>query len=284
MQKLGAGSKKLYLLSSWLVPVMPLGIAFLSWINSLNSKTPWLHNRTLLLEVLTKVQGESDYIYFVLWLVFFISVCYKHLGDPWAAEKLQFVLDRYQNGAFNKGEIPHGAPKDHNRVTLFRHQRIFAWWKIKHWSCKAWAPWGDHGAFDHYLVPVMRSGHLSQQSKALFWVSDESDKTEGIAGRAWSTGQAVDVANLPSITRTTKPRTMQRYADQTFCPADMVRAYAQGNRPTPRSVVAIPVERYGKLWGVVVLDSRYEQGVSRRAVEEYQMTVALIGHLLEKVS
>lgn len=284
MQKLGAGNKVLYRFSSWIVSLVPLGIALLSWINGLSDQTAWLKNRTLLIEVFTKIQAYSDYIYFALWVSLLISACYKRLGDPWAAEKLQFVLDRYQNGAFDKGKIPQDAPKDHNRVTLFRYQRIFAWWAVRHWTSKTWVPWGDHSPFDNYLVPVMRSGHLSQRSRALFLVSDESDKTEGIAGRAWSTGNAVDVANLPEIKNDTKQRTMTKYANQTFCPVRMVESYARSNRPTPRSVVAIPVERYGKMWGVVVLDSRYEQGVSRRAVEEYQMTVALIGHLLEKVS
>lgn len=52
----------------------------------------------------------------------------------------------------------------------------------------------------------------------------------------------------------------------------------------PCSIVAIPIERRGKMWGVIVLDSRYPEGVTDKAVEDYRLTVALVGHLLERAS
>ena len=44
----------------------------------------------------------------------------------------------------------------------------------------------------------------------------------------------------------------------------------------------MPVECKGKLWGVIVLDSMTSGGVTSESVEHYTLTVALIGHLLEK--
>ncbi|MCX5590894.1 hypothetical protein [Alcaligenes endophyticus] len=279
MKRLGARSKGLYALSTWLVPVMPLAVALLSWCNGLDGTEAWLANRPNVFAFIERIQIISFWLYVICWSVFIWAVIYKRKGDPWLVEKLQFILDRYQEGAFNAEA---GTPKDHNRVTLFRHQKGFF---VRHWSAKSglW-PWGDYHPFSSFLVPVLRSGHISKKTAIAFHVSDASDKTEGIAGMAWSCGEALCVTDLPEMIAVSGVRQKNTYAEKTYCDKRMIEDYINRKRNMPRSIVAIPVERKGKIWGVVVADSRSPKGVTESAVENYRLTVALIGHLLERAS
>lgn len=282
MRRLGARSKKLYILSTWLVPVMPLMIALISWCNGLDGSERWLANRPVVYGFLKRIQDISVWLYLACWPTFFWAVFYKRKGDPWLVEKLQFILDRYQEGAFNLEECPDETPKDHNRVTLFRYQK---WGFVRHWSATKWYwPWGRHHPFSSFLVPVLRSGHMSQKTAIAFHVSDDSDKTEGVAGKAWSCGEALSVIDLPLMDPSSRNRPKTVYAGRTFCDIEMIEVYIRRKRNMPRSIVAIPVERHGRIWGIVVADSRYQQGVDDSAVENYRLTVALIGHLLERAS
>lgn len=260
---------------------MPIVIALITWLNGLDGTAEWLAKRPNVFAVIRRVQEFSFWLYAFCWPLFFLAVWYKRKGDPWLVEKIQFILDRYQQGAFDLANCPPDPPKDHNRVTLFRHQKGFF---VRHWSCKRFWPWGKHTPLCDFLVPVMRSGHMSKKTSIAFFVSDDSDKTEGIAGQAYARRGAVCVANLPEMNAATGVRAKKDYADRTFCDTRMIASYISKERPMPRSAVAIPVERHGNIWGVIVLDSRYPYGVTDRAVEHYSLTVALVGHLLERAS
>lgn len=282
MNRLGAGSKNLYRLSTWLVPVMPLVIALITWCNGLDGTEEWLKNRPNVFALVERFQKISFWLYAICWPMFAWAIYYRKRGDPWLVEQLQFILDRYQAGAFNSEAYPTGTPIDHNRVTLFRYQKGFF---VRHWSATSWYwPWGDHWPLSNFLLPVMRSGHTSKKSSVAFRVSDDSDDTEGVAGQAWACGQPLCLTKLPIMNATTKPRAKTVYSGRTYCDQKMIEKYIQRNRPMPCSIVAIPVERYGKMWGVIVLDSRYAEGVTDNAVENYRLTVALIGRLLERAS
>lgn len=279
---MGARSKKLYMISSWLVPIMPLVIALIGWCNNLNGTEVWLVNRPNVWQIVQRMQEVSFELYIFSWLMFFGAVFYKRQGDPWLVEKLQFILDRYQDGAFHIDSEQIAAPKDHNRVTLFRYQKG---WFVRHWSAKYWYwPWGKHSPFTSFLVPVLRSGHISKKTSIAFAVSDDSDKTEGVAGQAWACETALAVGGLPLMEVTTGVRAKTLYAGRTSSDREMIETYIKRNRHMPCSIVAIPVEKAGKLWGVLVLDSRNPEGVTEAAVENYRLTVALIGHLLERAS
>lgn len=282
MNRLGAGSKKLHVLSTWLVPAMPLVIALISWCNGLDGTEVWLKNRPNVFGVVGRIQEVSFWLYAIFWSTFAWAICYRRLGDPWLVEQLQFILDRYQAGAFNSEAYPSETPKDHNRVTLFRYQKgIF----VRHWSATRWYwRWGNHWPLSNFLVPVLRSGHTSKKSDIAFCISDDSDSTEGVAGQAWACGQPLSLVNLPLMNTETRPRARALYAGKTYCNKAMIDRYIERNRPMPCSIVAIPVERHGKMWGVIVLDSRYPEGVTDIAVENYRLTVALVGRLLERAS
>lgn len=282
MKRLGARSKKAYALSTWLVPTLPLAIALITWCNGLDGTETWLLKRPNVFAVIGRVQDISVWLYLICWPLFLIAVCYKRRGDPWLVQKIQFILDRYQQGAFSLDGCPPDTPKDHNRVTLFKHQKGFF---VRHWSATSWYwPWGKHSPLGDFLVPVMRSGHMSKKTSIAFFVSDISDKTEGIAGQAYACGEAICVTELPTMNGVSRSRAKTLYAGKTCCDVKMIESYIARGRHMPCSIVAIPVERHGKIWGVIVLDSRYPNGVTDSAVENYRLTVALIGHLLERAS
>lgn len=276
MRSFGAWRKAVYSTAEWVYMGCTLGAASLGWINGLDGEESWLKNRPFIKGGIENIQDASLYLYLLVGFVFLVCFVVRHLGDPWIHEKLQFILDEYQGKVF-----ANGAPKDHDRVTIFQHRKncLFA----RHWSAKEWyRPWGNNKPFSDYLVPILRSGHMSQKSKAIFYAPDESDKAEGVAAMAWARGSSVVLNDLPEITPVTGKREREKYARTTKCDIGLLDRYIADGRQPPRSIAAIPIDCNGKLWGVVVLDSRSPQGVTDASVTNYTLTVALIGHLLER--
>lgn len=276
MTKFGAWRRGIYVASDWIYAGCLLISTALGWVNSLDGEELWLKDRTILQGYVFHVQELSIWLYVLIGVVCLICFIIKRRGDPWIYEKLQFILDEYQGKVFSNG-----TPKDHDRVTIFEHRKncLFA----RHWSANAWyRPWGNKKPFSDYLVPIMRSGHISQRSRAIFYAPDESDKAEGVAAMAWARRAAVILNDLPEITATTGRRDKEKYARTTKCDMGLLDRYIADGRQPPRSIAAMPIDRNGKLWGVVVLDSRSPQGVTDTSVSNYTLTVALIGHLLER--
>ncbi|MFI8372710.1 GAF domain-containing protein [Pseudomonas helleri] len=277
MKSFGNGRKNSYMFCEYMYLVGTGSAGILGWINGLENKERWLATRPILWSAIEYIQERSVYIYIGIALIVAFSFLYRRLGDPWALEKIQFILDEYQGKVF----AANNAPKDHDRVTIFKHEKncILA----KHWSSTKWyMPWGDKPPLSNYLVPYLRSGHMSKKSSAIFYAPDGSDKAEGVAAMAWARKQSVVVNDLPAIGSTTSNRDIEKYSKATKCAKGLLVRYQKEGRQPPRSIAAIPIERKGELWGVVVLDSRSPLGVTNHSVEHYTLTVALIGHLLEK--
>lgn len=277
MKSFGSTRKTLHAASEWAYITGSLIAALVGWLNGIEKDEKWLINRPILWRMIEYIQEHSLYAYIAIGVIIATSFAYRRLGDPWVLEKLQFILDEYQEKVFSAN----GAPRDHDRVTIFKYKRNCL--LERHWSAKHWyAPWGNNPKFSGYLVPFMRSGHISQNSRAIFYAPDDSDKAEGVAGMAWCSRRSVIFNNLPEIKAGAKPRSIQSYAKATKCDEEMVRKYMADQRTMPRSIAAIPIECNGEPWGVVVLDSRSPNGVTNSSIEHYTLTVALIGHLLEK--
>lgn len=228
------------------------------------------------------------FIFLVLFVAYLLSLWMRSYGDPWVLDKLQFVLDKYQNMAFVKNGAP--APTDYHRVTLFKYEKNMLF--PRHWSAVGtWWPFGGgkHPFRSNYLRPILRSGRLSKKTNAIFHVSDSGDESEGVAGYAWVTEQAIVATGLPSIGNSPLKRDLQAYAESTMSEEAMIEAilaYKRSSRrsqPLPRAIVAIPVERNNRNWGVIVLDSRDPEGIAPNAVDNYRITIALIGLLLERL-
>lgn len=274
----GRRRKIFHFFSVWMSGIAAFLATALGLVNGIDDKEEWLKSRPVVARCVEFVQENAIWLYAVIIFLVLISEIYKRFGDPWVWEKIKFILDEYQGKAFN---VNGATPADHNRVTLFKYTEncIFK----RHWSSDSWyRPGGKNPLFSSYLLPVLRSGHMSQKTKAMFYAPDSSDKAEGIAAFAWASRQAISVPGLPQITSKANKSERKQYAEATFSDIKMIEKYALEGRPMPRSITAIPIESSGSIWGVVVLDSRSPNGVSDNAVEHYRLTVALVGHLLER--
>ena len=165
-------------------------------------------------------------------------------------------------------------PTDHHRVTLFKYSYFLglSTYLGQPWK-KLWGGW---------LSPVLRSGHTSKKTNAIFFAPDNSDKAEGWAGTAWVSRNTVMVDSLPSVEQRSSKKVKKEYADKTNMTVQMVEQYTRQSKPLPRSLLAFPVEVNGRIWGVIVLDSRKPDSIPEDAVTKYSLTSAIIGQLLER--
>ena len=87
------------------------------------------------------------------------------------------------------------------------------------------------------------------------------------------------IEGLPDVSMSNTPEPdLALYADKTGVTKDWVREH----KPHARSFCGIPVEIKGKLWGVVVLDSRSHTSLDEGAVSTYRMFGKLLGKSLER--
>lgn len=196
---------------------------------------------------------------------------------------IQYLLDKAQEIAYPQ-EVINDAKHEH-RVTLFRYQSVAL---VKHWTRKRkgvssiiW-PWGEMNPWSGWLVPIRRSGHTSQNSRTRF-LARENGTSEGVCGLAWSADKTMVLRGLPKVSAQNK-HNRQLYADSTNCSKEMIDYMLEhnGGTPPPRSIGAIPVWVKGKLWGVLVFDSKTEDAVSRTIEADFQITVGAIEQILER--
>lgn len=277
--KLGSKRKFIYRSAEWIYLFAGSTASALTWLIGVEKDEEWLAGRTLIWAIIEKLQSYAIYLYIFLAIIVVICLVVKRWGDPWVIEKIQFILDGYQEKVFSASR----APRDHNRVTLFKHHKSCL--LKRHWTATSpLRPWGDRKPFSEYLVPYLRSGHLAQKTGAIFYVdSNNSERTEGVAGMAWAQRQVAHLPDLPEVVAATGKRIKKQYATATKCDVKLMDKYLSEGRQPPRSIAAIPVECHGKLWGVIVLDSRDPLGVTEESIQNYTLTVALIGQLLERV-
>lgn len=128
-------------------------------------------------------------------------------------------------------------------------------------------------------MPVERSGHTTRKSNTKFAIPDDADNAEGIAGQAWARNQVVVVSDLPEIKEGTSQKDIKDYSNKTWVTDEWVKR----NRPQSRTYCGMPVEVKGKLWGVLVFDSRAINAIDGEAAsQEYSIFAGLIGELLER--
>jgi hypothetical protein len=183
------------------------------------------------------------------------------IGAPWVWATVQKVLNEVRKDAFNRQpEDPIHA----HRITLFKR---VAWrWRVRPTRGSWWRPWGTgHWPWSGWLVPISRSGHTTQRSEAVFLAPDDADKCEGIAGQVWARDQTIILENLPDLNiGCPTDQNITDYATRAWLPESWVRRRLNEGKPFARSLCGIPVEVNGRLWGVLVLDSRNPDGINRR--------------------
>jgi hypothetical protein len=186
----------------------------------------------------------------------------KHLGSPWLWDAVKFHLDAIRETAF---AISDDDAQHHHRVTLFKHVK---------WSfcCRQW-PWSG------WLVAVERSGHTTRSGVLKFKAPDNADEAEGVAGLTWARNRVVRVSKLPDLTENSGEDQLETYAKNTGLKVDDVRKWL----PKARSLTGIPVEVGGRLWGIIVLDSRRPDAIVQQHENSHRLVGKLLGKLLEKL-
>jgi hypothetical protein len=187
-----------------------------------------------------------------------IQAARTRLGPPWIKEVIHDLLDTFQEHVFAREA---DAPLHYHRVTLFKYVRL-------RW---AWCRWPWTG----WLLPVVRSGHTTQKIHTAFRTPDNADRVEGIAGQTWARNRVVMESGLPDLSGSPLSVHIAEYARQT----GVAERWIRQRRPLARSYCGIPVEVKGKLWGVIVLDSRSADAITQTPIEDYR----LIGRTLSKV-
>lgn len=203
-------------------------------------------------------------------------VC-DYVGPPWVWEAVQKIIDRFAEKSF---ETAPGAAVHEYRVTLFRRTWALALpWRCRQRAGSRWRwPWSG------WLVPVVRSGFTTQNTGTIFLAPDDADNAEGVAGQAWARRQVVQTHELPDIRTDPTDQIIKEYAAKTFVSEKWVRDRLRDGRPFPLTLCGIPVEVGGKVWGVLVLDSRHPQAIKDRAYsyKAYQELVpAVLADLLK---
>jgi len=281
MVQIGKMRTWLYRRSFLMITLSSISIAVLTFFNDVERSDKWVENKTFVWLVIERFQDYSGLLYLVLFSIWAFFTSIQKTKNPWVWEQLQFILDEYQGKVFTDFH----DPQDYHRVTLFQLKKNIC--LKKHWSrtSKFSKPSGIHPLFSDYLVPVLRSGHLSKKSNAIFYVCDESDKCEGIAGQAWARQGSLHVTGLPEIKNSQAPKYIKakkKYSEATYTDEALIEKYIKEGRPPPQSIAAMLVEVNSKPWGVIVLDSRSANGVSEDCVQNYTLTTAMIGRLLEE--
>ena len=203
------------------------------------------------------------------------------IGPPWVWGAIHAVLNEFREHAFHATGVR--DPLHYHRVTLFRFCRCRWLFPLHSWRSVCW-PWGvGRWPWSGWLVPVARSGHTTKTRSTIFLAPDDADCAEGIAGQTWTTNTTLPVSNLPLINEEASPEDIGFYAQQTFVTEQWIRARI-AVKALPRSLHGIPVEVNGRLWGVLVLDSRSEAGIKmNRAGKLVSVMGVVLDKLLERV-
>jgi hypothetical protein len=74
------------------------------------------------------------------------------------------------------------------------------------------------------------------------------------------------------------------YARRTWVDEEWLKARLRQKKPCARSFCGMPVEANGKRWGVIVLDSRIEDGIRNpnRYWRMYRLVAVFLGTLVER--
>lgn len=184
----------------------------------------------------------------------------RRYGDPEIWRHLQMVVDEMREAVFGpiKGDYQH-----HYRVTLYRYRR----WV---WTRSVRRTW---------LVPVLRSGHTSQNGIRTFSINPRRPgEGQGIAGRAWESEGAIHVPGLPDIRNCTDRAKLDEYAQETNLPVKLLNTKGTCSR----SFWAVRVEAKGEPWGVLVLDSVSPTMSKKKALQFFRSRAQFLSLLLQR--
>lgn len=224
----------------------------------------------------------SLFFYALMVILLFIGYRMTRKGNTVCWEALQVQLDELHSIVFAEYQ---DQANDVNRVTLFQYKK---WcyrrykWNLK----KIYQSIGDgKGPGTGWLIPVLRSGHISRNTNTVFHAPDESRMAEGIAGKCYVSNCIVHVEKLPAVREKSSEQNKKRYASKSHTPLALVKQYTEQGKSLPRSIMSIPVTTSsGDFWGVVVFDSQNESGINKEDTQEvFRAVTNTVGVLLEEL-
>ena len=188
------------------------------------------------------------------------------LRDPALLSAVKAVLDQFRDGVFRELQ----GDDAHHRVTLFKRRRFY----LRGFDL-ANRGWPGSG----WLVPVARSGHTAQRTNVRFLAPDDTDRAQGIAGRAWAAmSGTADVNELPSVSD--EHGAIGDYAER----SNVTTKWVERRMPHSRALMGFRIEnRTGEPWGVLVVDSRHPNIEGNRAGREYRNHGKVLSHLVEGI-
>ena len=216
-------------------------------------------------DIVRSLNEFTTYSAFAVAIGAFLLGAQKKMREPWVKPAVRRTLDVMREDAFasQSEHLQH-----YQRVTLFK-ARWFCWR-----ACLSFRQ-----PFGIWLVPFSRSGP-NERSAAHFKVSADVDKAEGIAGCAFARDMTMVVENLPNVTKSNiGEKALLQYARLAFVDVEWVRK----KRPKSRSLIGLPVRVGGKVWGVLVLDSRDTQFAEYESIiKSVQLGARLLTTILER--
>jgi hypothetical protein len=188
----------------------------------------------------------------------------------WLERKTLWPLVKEILEEFRKQIYPASKDPVHlHRVTLFRHCA----WVARRRLFKR--PFGFG-----WLKIIERSGHTSLNSRTVFYAPNDPDKAEGVAGIAWAWNTVVFREDLPDLRGSKAEEAgLEEYAKGSNTPLSLVKDLM----PVSRSLCGIPIEVKGRVWGVLVVDSRHPK-LPKKLIEQHCVLAAkFLSRILERV-
>ena len=246
--------------------ILEAGATFLSIVVSASLKADpanFQQHSELTADVIKLLHGHAWFILPALGTLGIAKMMKAWIGPPWVWETIHRLLDSFQKHIFEKQSH---EPQYFHRVTLFKYKGfVFIWRK---WPSSGW------------LVPVERSGHITQRSTSKFKVPDNGS-VEGIAGQVWVRNSVLTIS-LPDISSDSTAEEIASYAQRGFVSIEWVQSRLREKKTLPRSICGVPVEVNGKPWGVIVVDSRREKLPEKEIEKAHRLIAKVLGRLLEK--
>jgi hypothetical protein len=198
--------------------------------------------------------------------VLLIAVPIADAARRWIEKQTLWPLVKSTLEDFKSRIYPAADPQFRHRITLFRYSP----WV---WRWRAFRQFGFG-----WVYIVERTGHTTQNSRTIFRAPNDPDGAEGMAGTTWACNQLQAIETLPDLAASGWENLAATYAADTCCPLDEIRR----RRPKSRSFCGIPVEVKGKVWGVLVIDSRDPTLPKKLISTHYQTAAKHLGRLLER--
>jgi len=267
----------------WVLGFAAVGIVLLAYFQKF-SPADFQKFEPFIRDKLVWVSDEAWWMILSLTTVGAIAkVAKQRLESAWIWSAVKAIIDRIAKDAFKGVD----GPQHYHRATLFRHCR-YKWW-LSPRRHPLW-PWGFQGRrrmpCSGWLIPVIRSGGMTQKTSTVFLAPDDADHAEGVAGYVWSMrgeGATVTVtAAQAPLDSNASNSDIQQYAKNTRTSEDWVRKQLGAQKVLSASFSGIPIEVKGQTWGVLILDSRDPQAGSQAQINMAQHAFVL-GKLLERV-